>query len=285
MPEASLTSHHRYCSGAVRVIRPVAQPVALRAGNTTGPTISKSPLSWTITPPCSASTRRAPAGPSSSAIFERVSASSALSAKRRRGDQPAPDGRSCARVEQMMGVGAVGAPPDADVQAGRRDAAASDLDRADRVQRQGMLDIDLVRLELRADPTDGDVASAVDDEPGVAREPERDRVGTQPLARPAGVDHHPGRPGDRARLVVDYDPAPPRGRVGPSRAARRRLRQRLLQRGRLDSVERVVVPDALEGSYQRRVDESAAAARRPEPGTDRGAEQPRGPRRTRAGRG
>src|ERR1035437_9411487 len=65
-----LGASHRTDSSRTRVpaIRPATRPIA-----------STSPLSCTIRPPCSASTRRAPSGPSSSAIFDSVSASSALS--------------------------------------------------------------------------------------------------------------------------------------------------------------------------------------------------------------
>ena len=81
--------------------------------------------SCTITPPCSASTPRAPSGPSSNAIFDSVSASSARVAERGRADQTTPDRRSGARVQQMVRVAAVGAAPDADVEAGRRDPATT----------------------------------------------------------------------------------------------------------------------------------------------------------------
>ena len=116
----------------------------------------------------------------------------------------------------------------------------------------------------------------------VAREADRDRVGAQALAGATGVDHHSRRTGDRSGLIVDDDLAP-RGRAGSGRAgtSRRRVREGLLERGRFDAVERVVVAGLLERSHERRVDQPAAALRRPQPGAH-GRTQQRRSRNARA---
>ena len=85
-----------------------------------------------------------------------------------------------------------------------------------------MLDLHPIRFELGADPADGDVASAVDNEPAVGAEPVSDGVGAQPLASSAGVEHQPGRPNDHAPFVIHLDLPPGRLWIRASRPPRRR---------------------------------------------------------------
>src|SRR5665213_1883790 len=146
----------------------------------------------------------------------------------------------------MMGEGPVSAAPDADIQTRGGDTAASDLDRADRFSGQRMLDRDRVWVELRADTPDGDVAATIHDEPGVFRESDRDGVRTQAFAGSAGVDHHARRASDRARTIVDHEPAPARGGIGPGCPPRWSMSEGLGQRSRIDTVKRVVIPGPLE---------------------------------------
>ena len=114
------------------------------------------------------------------------------------------------------------------------------LDRADRRSRERMLDLDLVGLELRADAADRDVAAAVDDEPRVAAEPVRDRVGAQPLAGARRC--RASRPSGRMITPASSSTSISRQREpGSGRAGRRvgRAGERLEQRRRLGTVERV----------------------------------------------
>ena len=123
------------------------------------------------------------------------------------------------------------------------------IDRA----RERVLDLDLVRLKLRADAADRDVAAAVDDEPGEASEPVGDGVSAQSLARPAGVEHHAGWAPDDPGRVVDLDLTPARVRIRSGGRPRWCAGERLGERGRLGSVERGAVAGALERPHERRV--------------------------------
>ena len=66
----------------------------------------------------------------------------------------------------------------------------ADPDRADRPARERVLDLDLVRIKLRADAADRDIAAAIDDEPGEPSEAVGDGVSAQSLPRPASIEHH-----------------------------------------------------------------------------------------------
>ncbi len=163
----------------------------------------------------------------------------------------------------MVREAAVGSTPDADVEPRRRDAAAAQAKRVDRLAAQRVLDLDRERIELSADAADGDVAAAVDDEARVAAQAMGDGVGREPLADPAGVDPDAGRTADGAALLVDRDLPPAGGRIGTRRAPGRRDGERLAQRDGLGAVVRALVADGLERSDERRVDEPAGGAPRP----------------------
>ena len=155
-------------------------------------------------------------------------------------------------------------PPDAHVQARGRDAAGGDSQRADRLAGEGVLDLDLIGLELRADAADREVPAAVDHEARVAGEPVRDCVRAQPLAGAAGVDRDARRSSHGAardrRRISAASSCSGCGRAGP---ARRRRGERLLERCRRAAVERGRVAGALERARERRVDQPIAALARP----------------------
>ena len=75
----------------------------------------------------------------------------------------------------------------------RGDAARGDLHCADRLAGEGMLDLDLVGLELSADAADREVAPAVNDEARVGGQPVGHGVGTETLAGTAGIELQAGR--------------------------------------------------------------------------------------------
>ena len=99
---------------------------ARRAARSSGPISSTSPSSWTTSPPYSASTRRAPSGPSSRAILESVSASRALGASAVTPISPVHAGRPVAGSSRWWAKRPVRVLPDAHVQPRGRDAAGAD---------------------------------------------------------------------------------------------------------------------------------------------------------------
>src|SRR6185312_4547392 len=130
-------------------------------------------------------------------------------------------------------------------QARGRDPARGDLDRADRLAAERVLDLDREGIELRADAADREVAAAVHVAARVAREAVRDRVRAETLAGPARVDLQARGPAHGARPVVHRDPLPEALRVRGGGAARRRRRQRLAQRRGLAAVVGALIARAL----------------------------------------
>ena len=224
---------------------------------------------------------RPPSGPESSAALERVSASTAVSPRAVAPISPVQAGSPRRGVEQVVGVAAVVAAPDPHVEARRsRRAPEPSLQHVGALAGQRVLDEDLVGVDERVGAADPDVAAAVDDEARVAAQPLGDQVGGEALAGAAGVEADAGRAGDRPGRVVDLEAAPARRRVGARRAPRRRLGERGAQRRAGHPGPRGDVAGGLDLADQGRVDQAAAALRRPEAGLDR--RRAAAPRRGRA---
>ncbi len=175
----------------------------------------------------------------------------------------------------MMGEAAIPVAPDPNVQSGGRDTAAGYPDAADRPSGQRMLDIDLIRFQLRADAADRDVTAAVDDEPRVPAQSVSDGVSAQALAGAAGIEYHAQRAGDNGCVVVDRHLPPARMWVRPCRPALGGGVERLLQRCRRRAVERTGIAGPHQSGNECRFHESVAALSRPDPGTHSRAQQPR----------
>ena len=241
-----------------------------------GPISSTSPSSCTTRPPWRASAVRAPAGPVSSAIFERVSASSALGASAVAPIRPlhtgSPlDGSSrwwayvpSARRQIRTLRPDVATPPRAELQLVHALAA------------QRMLHIDRHGVHLRAHAAHRYVSAAVHHEARVRLQTEGDRVRGEALTRPAGVDEQAGRTADRPLRVVDRDVPPACLRAGPGGPPRWCARERLSQRRGCHVLQRALVARRGDLAGERRVDEAVRALRRPHARGDRCAEQDRG---------
>ena len=128
----------------------------------------------------------------------------------------------------MVAEAFIAVSPDADVQAGGRHTPLREAHHADRFTADGVLDSDLVGLELRPESSYRDVPAAVDDEPGVTPEAVRHGVRAKALAGPSRVDHQAGRTDDHARLLIDRDRSPQSLRMRSGGTARRRVGQCLL---------------------------------------------------------
>ena len=176
------------------------------------------------------------------------------------GDQAGPGRLAAAGVEQVVGVGAVGASPDAAVEARRRDGAVGDAQRV-----RGAAQRDVVGA------ADADVAAAVDH---VAA-----RAASTPPSRPPAPSRcrrgRACRPGGRTIVAARTSTA--RQRV-PGVAGRRGRRgaQGGVERGGRDADPRALVARGLDGVEQRGVGEPAGPARAEQRGLDRAAQQRRG---------
>ena len=141
-------------------------------------------------------------------------------------------------------------PPDPDIEAGGRDPAAGDTDRADRPACERMLDLHLVGRELCAHAADRDIAATVHNEPGEPPEPVGDGVSAQSLPGSPRIEHDARGPPDDSGDVVDLDLAPPRRRVGLRRHAWWGRGECVDDGCRLHPVERGVVAGALERRHE-----------------------------------
>ena len=176
----------------------------------------------------------------------------------------------------MVRVAPRGVLPEPHVQARRRHAARADPQRADRLARERVLDLDLVGLELSSDPADRQIPTAVDHKAREAPQAMRDRIGTQPLAGAARVERHAHRPRHGGAAIVDRYSPPQLPRLRARRPPGRRRGQRLPQRCRSATVERGRIARALQRTRQRGIDQPTAAPRGPDPRAHGDAQQRRG---------
>src|SRR5450755_3951139 len=108
----------------------------------------------------------------------------------------------------MVGERAVGTPPDAHIQSGGGDSAPCEAQRVHPLAGERVLYLDRDRIELRADPADGDVPAAVDHEARVPPQAVSNGVRREALPSPAGVDAQPRRASHGTALVIDLDLPP-----------------------------------------------------------------------------
>ena len=210
--------------------------------------------------------RARPASPVSTATLASVSASRAVGATAVAASTPAHAGAPVAGSSRWCAVPRP-VPPGAADDARRRDRRVGEGEPRRGRAAQRVRDVDLVRA------AEADVPAAVGDPRARGREQRRDPVGDMALARAAEVEPQARRPGDRAGGVVDRDRAPAPGRARGAAARPGPAGGGTGGRGRHEGAR---VAGRLERAEQARVDEAAAALRRPQRRADRVAERPRG---------
>ena len=231
-PDAREASHQPYSIGS-RVMRRASA----------GSKASLRPSSWTTMPSARTAPCSARAG-QQRGLRERLGLQRG-GARAVAEIRPVQAGSPAAGVEQVVGVGAVGAPPDAAVEARRGDGAVADAQRV-----RGAAQRDVVRA------ADSDVAAAVDH---VAPA----RASRRPSRRPAPSRCRRGRAAGRAGARSRPRATSTSRQRVPGVAGRRgrRRAQGGVERGGLDADPRALVARGLDRVEQRRVGEPAGPAR------------------------